>query len=295
MLYYSRLFYRSSLKMNKFILTLTGPDRLGLISTVTTFLASRRGFILEQAQYGDVSTGRFFMRCVFECQDEHFDPSSFKKGFDPIAKELKQEWHLYGFLEKPRTLILVSKEAHCLNDLLYRTRHNAFPIEVAGIVSNHPDLREMAEWYGIPFYHLPVKAETKPEQEMKIAALAEQADLVVLARYMQILSPELTRSLYGKAINIHHSFLPSFKGAKPYHQAFERGVKLIGATAHFVSDELDEGPIIDQEVIRVGHAHSVQELVMLGKDIESFVLARAIKHLAERRVFLNSRKTVILH
>ncbi len=281
--------------MNKFILTLTGPDRLGLVSTVTTFLASKQGFILEQAQFGDVATGRFFMRCVFECQSEGFDPKSFRESFDEIAQELKQEWRFYGFLEKPRTLLLVSKDSHCLNDLLYRTRHNAFPIEISAIASNHPDLKGMAEWYGLPFYYLPVTAETKPEQEEKLAALAEQADLVVLARYMQILSPELTRRLYGKAINIHHSFLPSFKGAKPYHQAFERGVKLIGATAHFVSDELDEGPIIDQEVIRVGHAHSVPELVMLGKDIEAFVLARAIKHLAERRVFLNGRKTVILH
>ena len=280
--------------MKKFILTISGPDRLGLVSKISTFLAERQGFILEQAQFGDVATGRFFMRCEFEFQSESFDRRSFTAAFDPIAKSLNLEWHLYGATDKPRTLLLVSKEAHCLNDLLYRMRHSAFPINVDGIASNHTDLNKMAEWYGIPFHYLPVKPETKSEQEKQIARLAKTTDIVVLARYMQILSPELTKSLYGKAINIHHSFLPSFKGAKPYHQAFERGVKIIGATAHFVSDELDEGPIIDQEVIRVDHAHSIQELVMLGKDIEAFVLARAIKHIAERRVFLNGRKTVIL-
>ncbi len=280
--------------MQKFILTLTGPDRLGIISEISTFLAGRGCFILEQAQYGDVSAHRFFMRCVFEAQNESFDRAAFEKDFEPAALRLNQEWRLYPADEKPKTLLLVSKEAHCLNDLLYRTRHNAFPIQPIAVASNHPDLRPMAEWYGMPFHHFPVSSDTKARQEEQIAALADQADLVILARYMQIISPELTRKLYGKAINIHHSFLPSFKGAKPYHQAFERGVKLIGATAHFVSDELDEGPIIDQEVIRVDHAHSVQELVMLGKDIESFVLARAIKNIAERRVFLNERKTVIL-
>ena len=280
--------------VKKFILTISSPDQLGLVSKISSFLAERKGFIFEQAQFGDPETGRFFMRCVFEWQDESFDRASFVNSFAPLAKSLNLEWRLFGVEEKPRILILVSKEAHCLNDLLCRMRHNGFPIEVAGVASNHPDLKEIADWYTIPFHHLPVTPATKPEQEERIAHLADKADLVVLARYMQILSPHLTQRLYGKAINIHHSFLPSFKGAKPYHQAFERGVKLIGATAHFVSDELDEGPIIDQEVIRVDHAHSVQELVMLGKDIEAFVLARAIKHIAERRVFLNARKTVIL-
>jgi len=235
------------------------------------------------------------MRCLFEPQGGNFDRPLFEKEFAPIAANLDLLWRLYGSEDKLRTLILVSKEAHCLNDLLCRMRHNGFPIEVFAIASNHADLKAISEWYDIPFHHLPLTSESKPKQEEQIAHLAETADLVVLARYMQILSPALTRRLYGKAINIHHSFLPSFKGAKPYHQAFERGVKLIGATAHFVSDELDEGPIIDQEVIRVDHGHSVQELVLLGRDIEAFVLARAVKHLAERRVFLNEKKTVILH
>jgi formyltetrahydrofolate deformylase len=281
--------------MKRFILTLTGPDRLGLVSKISSFLAEKKGFILEQAQFGDVETGRFFMRCLFEPQGGSFDRSLFEKEFAPQAYSLDLKWRLYGSEEKPRTLILVSKEAHCLNDLLCRMRHNGFPIDVFAIASNHADLKAISEWYQIPFHHLPIDPESKPKQEEHIAQLAESADLVILARYMQILSPALTRHLYGKAINIHHSFLPSFKGAKPYHQAFERGVKLIGATAHFVSDALDEGPIIDQEVIRVDHAHSVQELVSLGRDIEAFVLARAVKHLAERRVFLNEKKTVILH
>lgn len=281
--------------MKRFILTLTGPDRLGLVSKISSFLADKNGFILEQAQFGDVETGRFFMRCLFEPQGGNFDRPLFEKEFAPVASRLDLKWRLYGSEEKSKTLILVSKEAHCLNDLLSRMRHNGFPIDVIGIASNHADLKGIADWYEIPFHHLPVTADTKLKQEEQIAHLAESADLVVLARYMQILSPALTRRLYGKTINIHHSFLPSFKGAKPYHQAFERGVKLIGATAHFVSDELDEGPIIDQEVIRVDHAHSVQELVSLGRDIEAFVLARAVKYLAERRVFLNEKKTVILH
>jgi formyltetrahydrofolate deformylase len=281
--------------MKRFILTLTGPDRLGLVSKISSFLFEKNGFILEQAQFGDVETGRFFMRCLFEPQGGSFDRSLFEREFAPQAYSLDLKWHLYGSEEKPRTLILVSKEAHCLNDLLCRMRHNGFPIDVFAIASNHADLKAISDWYEIPFHYLPIDPVNKPKQEEQIAHLAESADLVVLARYMQILSPALTRRLYGKAINIHHSFLPSFKGTKPYHQAFERGVKLIGATAHFVSDELDEGPIIDQEVIRVDHAHSVQELVLLGRDIEAFVLARAVKHLTERRVFLNERKTVILH
>lgn len=280
--------------MNKFILTLTGPDRLGIIAKITSFLAQRHGFILEQAQFGDLSTGKFFMRCVFECDEGMFDRPSFEKEFKTVAEALDMQWRLFGADEKPRTVILVSKEAHCLNDLLHRVRHNAFPIQVTDIISNHLNLGKMAEWYGVPFHHLPISPETKHIQENQIAALGKNADLIILARYMQILSPELIRSLYGKTINIHHSFLPSFKGAQPYHQAFKRGVKLVGATVHFVNDELDEGPIIDQEVIRVDHTHSVSDLIALGRDIEAFVLAKAVKHIAERRVFLNDMKTVIL-
>lgn len=277
----------------KHVLTLSCKDRLGIVAKISTFLAEQQGFILESAQFGDPSTGRFFMRCVFEFERAPLSPAAFQSAFAPIAKELALDWNLSDLAHKPRALLLVSTQGHCLNDLLHRAQMGGLPMEVAAVVSNHDALAEMARWYKIPFHHWPV--EDKAEQEAKIASLVEKEgiELVVLARYMQILSPELTRKLSGKAINIHHSFLPSFKGAKPYHQAFDRGVKLIGATAHYVSDVLDEGPIIDQEVLRVDHTHSPQQLVEMGRDIESFVLSRAIKYHLERRVFLNGHKTVI--
>lgn len=279
--------------MNRRILTLSCKDRLGIISKITTFLSQHNGFILEMAQFGDVSTGRFFMRCVFEFQKNPLSFEQFAAYFAPVANELELSWELHDPLQKPRVLLLVSTQGHCLNDLLHRSQSGSLPMEVAAVGSNHEILSEMARWYKIPFHHWPMTQ--KETQEEKIASLVkrENIDLVVLARYMQILSPELTRKLSGKAINIHHSFLPSFKGAKPYHQAFDRGVKLIGATAHYVSDELDEGPIIDQEILRVDHTHSAQQLVELGRDIESYVLARAIKYHIEHRVFLNDHKTVI--
>jgi len=233
------------------------------------------------------------MRCVFDFQKQPLASEQFAKEFHPIAQELDLDWKLHDALQKPRVLLLVSTQGHCLNDLLHRTQSGSLPMEVAAVVSNHEALAEMTRWYKIPFHHWP--ATNKAAQEEKIASLVEQEniELVILARYMQILSPELTRKLAGKAINIHHSFLPSFKGAKPYHQAFDRGVKLIGATAHYVSDELDEGPIIDQEILRVDHTHTPQQLVELGRDVESFVLARAVKYHIEQRVFVNGHKTVV--
>lgn len=279
--------------MNRFILTLSCPDRLGIVAKITTFLSQHQAFILEMAQFGDVSTKRFFLRIVFEYQSAPLEP--FATHFQQVAHELKLDWQLHDAGFKPRVLLLVSTQSHCLNDLLHRSQSGTLPIEVAAVASNHNDLRQMTEWYKIPFHHWPVTPETKKEQEAKILSLVKemQIDLVVLARYMQILSPELTRQLAGKAINIHHSFLPSFKGAKPYHQAFDRGVKLIGATAHYVSDELDEGPIIEQEVLRVDHMQTSAQLVELGRDIECIVLSRAIKYHSEQRVFLNGHKTVI--
>lgn len=278
--------------MKKWILTLSCKDRLGIVAKVSTFLARHDGFILEMAQFGDVTTGRFFMRCCFEIP---LSQAEFGAQFKSVAEELELEWKLHDPLQKPRVLLLVSTQGHCLNDLLHRSQSGALPIEVAAIVSNHETLREMADWYKLPFHYWP--AHNKEEQEGKVASLVEREniDLIVLARYMQILSADLTKKLSGKAINIHHSFLPSFKGAKPYHQAYDRGVKLIGATAHYVSDQLDEGPIIDQEVLRVDHTHTPQRLVELGRDIESFVLARAIKAHIEQRVFLNGHKTVIFY
>jgi formyltetrahydrofolate deformylase len=279
--------------MNRRILTLSCKDQLGIVSKITTFLSQARAFILEMAQFGDTSTGRFFMRCVFEFQEKPLSQHEFETQFKAVAQELASEWTLHDALQKPRVLLLVSTQGHCLNDLLHRVQSNRLPIEVVAVVSNHETLGEMTRWYKIPFYHWP--ATDKKAQEEKIANLVEKEkiELVVLARYMQILSGDLTRKLAGKAINIHHSFLPSFKGAKPYHQAFERGVKLIGATAHYVSDELDEGPIIDQEIQRVDHTHTPEQLVELGRDIEAYVLARAIKYHIENRVFLNGHKTVV--
>ena len=278
-----------------FVITLSCRDQLGIVAKISSFLAQQGGFILELAQFGDRATGRFFMRCVFQFQNTPLSPAQFAAQFHPIARDLDLQWQIHSLDEKPRVLILVSSQGHCLNDLLHRSQSGTLPIEVVAVASNHEDLKEMTEWYKIPFHHWPVTAQNKAEQELKILSLVEQEriDLVVLARYMQILSSELTQKLYGKAINIHHSFLPSFKGAKPYHQAFARGVKLIGATAHYVSDQLDEGPIIEQEILRVDHTHSPQNLVELGRDVECLVLARAVKYHAEHRVLLNEIKTIV--
>ncbi|MES2272659.1 MAG: formyltetrahydrofolate deformylase [Chlamydiota bacterium] len=283
------------MEQQKFILTLSCIDRLGVVAEVSTFLARHSGFILEMAQFGDLSTGHFFMRCVFEFHKKPLTISQFSEQFKPIANELGLIWKISNSLEKPRVLLLVSTQGHCLNDLLHRSKSSSLQIQIAAVASNHEDLREVVDWYKIPFHFFPITPDKKEEQEAKIAALVDtlNIDLIVLARYMQILSPKLTQKLSGKAINIHHSFLPSFKGAKPYHQAFNHGVKLIGATAHYVSDILDEGPIIEQEVLRVDHTHTPQQLVELGRDIECQVLARAVKYHAEQRVFLNGNKTVV--
>jgi formyltetrahydrofolate deformylase len=280
--------------MKKWILTLSCKDRLGIVSKITTFLLHHHGFILSCSQFGDVMTGRFFMRCLFEFQQSPFSAEQFARRFEPIARELELDWQLHDMTKKPRVLLLVSTQSHCLNDLLHRSQSGSLPIEIAAVASNHETLAEMTRWYHLPFHHWPIQND-KNAQEKKIEELIdkEKVDLVVLARYMQIISPQLTRKLAGKMINIHHSFLPSFKGAKPYHQAYDRGVKLIGATAHYVSDELDEGPIIDQEILRVDHTHTPAQLVELGKDVESFVLARAIKAHIEQRVFINGNKTVV--
>jgi formyltetrahydrofolate deformylase len=231
---------------------------------------------------------------VFDLDES--DEPDLLEDFTPLAREFGMDWHLYDPRQRPRVMILVSRAEHCLNDLLYRHRTGALPMDITAIVSNHPDLAHLAEWHAIPYHHLPVTAATKPEQERQILDLAERTrtELVVLARYMQILSPELCRALAGRAINIHHSFLPGFRGAKPYHQAYARGVKLIGATAHYVTANLDEGPIIEQEVERVDHAHTPEQLAAVGRDIENIVLARAIHYHLERRVFLNGGKTVVL-
>ncbi len=279
-----------------YILTLSCHDVRGIVASVTGFLAKHDGFILESTQFGDPSTARFFMRVQFSSGAATLGHAALKAAFEQeVAKPFAMEWALDDASVKARVLILVSKQLHCLNDLLHRYRTGQLAMEIPAVISNHEDARAIVEWHGIAFHHLPIENGDKAAQEQKIRALvdAEKIDVVVLARYMQILSPELSAYLRGRAINIHHSFLPSFKGAKPYHQAHERGVKLIGATAHYVTDALDEGPIIDQEVTRVDHSYSPEALTLMGQDIEAQVLTRSLKYQLEHRVLLNGTKTVV--
>ncbi|GAC1531474.1 MAG: formyltetrahydrofolate deformylase [Ramlibacter sp.] len=276
-----------------FILTLSCADRPGIVHAVSGFLLERGGNIEEAAQYNDPATGLFFMRVQFGCDSA--DADALNTGLERLAAPFGMAWKLHAARRPMRTVILVSREGHCLNDLLFRCKTGQLPVEVAAIVSNHRDFYQLAASYNVPFHHIPVSAETKARAEarqLEIVA-AEQAELVVLARYMQILSDGMCRQLAGRAINIHHSFLPSFKGAKPYAQAHDRGVKLIGATARYVTADLDEGPIIEQDVARVDHGHTVEDFTAVGRDTESQVLARAVKWHSEHRVLLNGHKTVI--
>jgi formyltetrahydrofolate deformylase len=278
----------------RYVLTIACPDRVGIVAAVSGLLATRHGNIIESDQFSDTESGQFFMRLVFDL-DEATEPVLLEH-FTLLAQQFAMDWRLYSPRQRPRVMILVSKAEHCLNDLLYRHRTGALPMDIAAIVSNHGELAHLAEWHALPYHHLPVTPGAKPAQEREILKLVEQTrtELVILARYMQILSPELCQALAGRIINIHHSFLPGFKGAKPYHQAYHRGVKLIGATAHFVTTNLDEGPIIEQEVERVDHAQTPEQLAAVGRDIENIVLARALHYYLERRVFVNGSKTVVL-
>jgi formyltetrahydrofolate deformylase len=276
-----------------YVLTLSCPDRLGLVHAVSGFLLERGGNIEEAAQYNDPDTGLFFMRVQFACAQLTHEDLRVQVGL--FAAPFQMAWTLHATAQPMRTAILVSKEGHCLNDLLFRWKSGLLPVDICAIISNHRDLYQLAASYNVPFHHLPVTAATKAQVEARQLEIiqAEGAELVVLARYMQILSNDLCRQLAGRAINIHHSFLPSFKGAKPYYQAHERGVKLIGATAHYVTADLDEGPIIEQDVARVDHSKTVEDLTAQGRDTESQVLARAVKWHSEHRVLLNGHKTVI--
>jgi formyltetrahydrofolate deformylase len=283
--------------MNKtYILTLSCKDIRGIVAAVSGFLADHHGFINESAQFGDASTGKFFLRMDFSTDPQTPHEEEFRKRFDDmVARRFGMDWQLHDKSQRPRVLIMVSRYGHCLNDLLHRYVAHTLPVEIPAVLSNHPDFKNLVEWHGIPFHHLPITEGNKVAQEAKVWEAIEQsrADVVVLARYMQILSPALSQRLAGRAINIHHSFLPSFKGAKPYMQAFERGVKIIGATAHFVTEDLDEGPIIEQEVTRVDHTCKPEDLEMAGRDIECAVLARALKYHIEHRVLVNGHKTVV--
>lgn len=282
--------------MSNWILTLTCADRVGIVAGVSGFLAERDGFILDSQQYADLETGRFFLRLVFQAGGPRFPKdAALRAAFAPIAERLELDWSLTPQAARPRIVVAVSKGSHCLADLLHRRASDALAAEIVAVVSNHDALRALAEWHGVPFHHLPVDDVSRPAQEAAILALMAEAraDYLVLARYMQVLSPALTEALAGRCINIHHSFLPGFKGARPYHRAHARGVKLIGATAHFVTSDLNEGPIIEQAVERVDHRASVDDLIRIGRDIEAQVLARAVHAVGEHRVFLNQSKTVV--
>ena len=266
------------------VLTLSCPDRVGVVHAVTGYLAAHEANILDSQEYGDPDTGRFFMRVHVT------GPPELRTGFSALAATFAMEWRIDDAAVRERVLVLVSQHGHCLHDLLYRRAAGSLPADIIGVVSNHEDFRALVEGYGIAFHHVP--STDKPAAEARIALLAAGADLVVLARYMQILTGDLVRQL-PDTINIHHSFLPSFKGARPYHQAHDRGVKLIGATAHYVTAELDEGPIIEQEVARVDHTHAPAQLAALGADLETVCLARAVRWHLEHRVLRNGARTVV--
>ncbi len=281
---------------NDFILTLSCPDTTGIVHRVTGLLFDLGCNILDAQQFGDGDSGRFFLRVHFSAPDG-VSAATLRQRFGELATGFAMEWQIHDANARARVMIMVSRQGHCLNDLLFRVRSGQLKVDVVAIVSNHTDYATLAASYGVPFHHLPVTPDTKADQEQRILKLVDElnVDLVVLARYMQILSGDLCRALAGRAINIHHSFLPSFKGARPYHQAHDRGVKLIGATAHYVTADLDEGPIIEQGIERVDHTMTANDLTEVGSDIESRVLARAVRSHIEQRVMLNGHRTVVFH
>jgi formyltetrahydrofolate deformylase len=289
----------------EFVLTFHCPDSLGIVQSVADFLLRQECYIVDLKQFGDRNAGHFFMRVHFASTgdtpagDTAGDAAAVEQlrdSFAPLAGQWSMDWRLERHDRKQRILVMVSKYDHCLNDLLVRARNGELPVEIAAVVSNHPDLEGLAAWHAVPFHHIPVAPETKAEAEAGLFELVDAygVELVVLARYMQILSDSATARLSGRAINIHHSFLPSFKGAKPYHQAHERGVKTVGATAHYVNSELDEGPIIAQQVIEVDHTYTPADLVSVGKDAECKALTNAVRWHAEGRIILSGNRTVIL-
>lgn len=280
----------------EYLFTFQAPDRLGIIAKVSNMLFEHGAFVTESFHYGDPETETFFARMVFNNHVLKGTIEDLRTRLTSLAAELDMTFELRRADYRRKVLIAVSKYDHCLNMLLTKWRANALKIDIVGVVSNHDDCRGLVEWYGIPFHHFPITPETKPQQEAKILELfaSEGAELLVLARYMQILSDEMSKALEGKAINIHHSFLPGFKGARPYHQAHERGVKVIGATAHFVTGDLDEGPIIVQEVKPIDHSYSAPDMVLVGHDTEAVALSSAVRLFSEKRVFLNGNRTVVL-
>ncbi len=282
--------------MQSYVLTFSCPDRLGVVARYSQLFFEQGAFITEVSNYTDDASGQFFLRCVFDDRELKVDFETFKGLWQGLAAELNAVWKMRPVDALPKVVIAVSRYDHCLSALLTKWQSGALPINVVGVISNHEDCRALTEFYGLPFTHLPITPETKPEQERALMAEFDAlgGELLVLARYMQILSDDLCNQLEGRAINIHHSFLPGFKGAKPYHQAWERGVKVIGATAHYVTTDLDEGPIIVQEVRAIDHEVSVQQMVHLGHDSEATALGQAVRLHAEQRVVINGQRTIIL-
>ncbi|MGY5808773.1 formyltetrahydrofolate deformylase [Rhizobium sp. LEGMi198b] len=278
----------------KFVLTVACPTTRGIVAAISGYLASQGCYIIDSSQFDDLENGLFFMRISF-LSEEGSDRPELAEGFAPIADKFSMTFDIHDAEERMKVVLMVSRFGHCLNDLLYRWRIGALPIDIVAVVSNHLDYQKLVVNHDIPFFHVPVTKANKPDAEARLLQIVQdtKADLVVLARYMQVLSDALCREMSGRIINIHHSFLPSFKGANPYKQAYERGVKLIGATAHYVTADLDEGPIIEQDVARITHAQSAEDYVSIGRDVESQVLARAIHAHIHHRIFINGNRTVV--
>lgn len=279
----------------RYTLSASCPDRVGIVARVSTFIAENQGWILETSHHADFESQRYFMRIEILAESLPFGIAELKHRFTPIAREFEMDWRITDSAVKKRVAVLVSKQEHCLYDLLARWQSKELDVEIPCVISNHDTFRGFVEWHGIPFHHVPITVETKGEAYEEIVRLFEhyRGDVMVLARYMQILSPAVCGAYLGRILNIHHSFLPSFIGAKPYHQAYERGVKLIGATCHYVTSELDGGPIVEQDTVRIDHGDSVEDLVRYGKDIEKAVLARGLRYHVEDRVLLNGSRTVV--
>ncbi|CAI08083.1 Formyltetrahydrofolate deformylase [Aromatoleum aromaticum EbN1] len=283
-----------------FTLSASCPDRVGIVARVSSFIAEHRGWILETSLHAEPpaegeALGRYFMRIEIRTSSLPFHLAEFRERFRPLADELEMEWTITDSAVKKRVVVLVSKQEHCLYDLLARWQSKELDIEIPCVISNHDTFRGLVEWHGIPFHHVPVNADNKAQAYAEVARIFEEVrgETMVLARYMQVLSPQLCAAYAGRIINIHHSFLPSFVGAKPYHQAWAKGVKLIGATCHYVTADLDQGPIIDQDVIRIDHSDSVEDMVRYGKDIEKMVLARGLRYHLEGRVLVHRNKTIV--
>lgn len=276
-------------------LTISCPDQVGIMATVGQFISGHGGWIVEANHYSDPTTGRFFMRHCIRTDSLPFDLAEFERQFQPIAEQYEMQWQVADSRQPKKVILMASKQSHCLVDLLHRWHSKDLMFDIPCVISNHEDLRSIVEWHGIPFFHVPMDPNNKEEHFRRVTAIVEEhrAEAIVLARYMQILPGEICRQYLGQVINIHHSFLPSFVGARPYHQAAERGVKLIGATCHYVTEELDAGPIIDQDVIRVSHNDRVEDMVRLGKDVETMVLARGVRSHLEDRVLLHGNKTIV--